>query len=572
MNKAPIETEENSFPAELKDRYEPCSCLAWNDEEEIYYCLEKSSGQKVLVKIARSEIAVRRLRQETDILRVIADTDHPVAKRFPRVLDHLCLSDGSCAEIMVRSYISGHSLEAIVETQPDKPGLSREATLAYMQEVLEQLAFLHHFHPPVIHRDIKPQNVIVDEEGRCHLIDLDIARVQRVSTDSDTLIIGTRLTSPPEQYGFRPTDTRSDIYSAGILMLYCLTGEYGVEAIRLLPQDLQRIVKKATAFDPENRYQRVEAFGDDIKRTRYGRTRRSPIWILLLLLVTAAAVAVIMSSRKETNPGLQEPAASAWDGKPIRITDSMFDGDEELYRMFQHGNYGQCSAVILPDGLHVMRYENFAELNQNLVNPDKTILSAKELEACLDAIRSTGWWANDMSIAILGRTVESLEPFRTDYLFRNSCLEFHSCILPSDPDPLRAFAPAAYELCCYNTSVGWKSLDFLQAADRLDVLDLTFEGITEADLSALKELKGLRILRLNNIRLTETDLDAIGTMRRLEELQLEGCGITDLSALSGLVNLKRIDLDNNPVTDLGPLERIPGLEEIVCNVSRISEK
>ncbi len=68
------------------------------------------------------------------------------------------------------------------------------------------LNYLHSQNPPIIHRDIKPQNVIVDERGRVTLIDFGISRMYDAGARADTLCFGTRHYAAPEQYGFAQTD------------------------------------------------------------------------------------------------------------------------------------------------------------------------------------------------------------------------------------------------------------------------------------------------------------------------------------------------------------------------------
>ena len=130
---------------------------------------------------------------------------------------------------------------------------------------------MHTLTPSLLHRDIKPQNVIVDSFGKCHFIDLGISRFLNSSKTSDTLVMGTRLTAPPEQFGYQQTDLRSDIYSLGILLLYCITGEYKPENAVLmeLSEPVRQIVTKATMFDPDKRYQTTEEPLPDLLKARY---------------------------------------------------------------------------------------------------------------------------------------------------------------------------------------------------------------------------------------------------------------------------------------------------------------
>ncbi len=107
----------------------------------------------------------------------------------------------------------------------------------------------------IIHRDINPNNVMLDENGTVKIIDFGISRFQKANQSADTQILGTQGFAAPEQFGFSQTSVRSDIYSVGVLINYLKTGalpsekrDYGT---------FSSIIIKCTQMDEKNRYKNI---------------------------------------------------------------------------------------------------------------------------------------------------------------------------------------------------------------------------------------------------------------------------------------------------------------------------
>ena len=233
------------LPDPLAEHYELVSCLKYSEQASTCLIAVRSSGKTVLLKTASDPLLSKSLLQEKMVLEMIHQTDSPFAASFPRPI-LLEWYGETC--FYIRSYIEGKSLEELCESNYERPGFVEPTALEYLIELTEILHFMHTLTPSLLHRDIKPQNVIVDSFGKCHFIDLGISRFLNSSKTSDTLVMGTRLTAPPEQFGYQQTDLRSDIYSLGILLLYCITGEYKPENAVLmeLSEPVRQIVTKAT--------------------------------------------------------------------------------------------------------------------------------------------------------------------------------------------------------------------------------------------------------------------------------------------------------------------------------------
>lgn len=119
------------------------------------------------------------------------------------------------------------------------------------------LIHLHGMQPPVIHRDIKLTNIMIDEQKRVKLIDFDIARTYQPEQKSDTTILGTAGFAAPEQFGFTQTDARTDIYAMGVVLNYLCAGNHHHNAPHKGP--LGKIIQKCLQIDPKNRYSNVFA-------------------------------------------------------------------------------------------------------------------------------------------------------------------------------------------------------------------------------------------------------------------------------------------------------------------------
>ena len=146
---------------------------------------------------------------------------------IPRVLE--CFKTGRSL-VVVSEYIEGDTLDALVARRLsyaapdhiDRAGydVAREVFPQICDAVIE----LHEsFDPPVIHRDLKPQNVVIAHAG-VFLIDFGIARRYRADAARDTVRLGTRAYAPPEQYGFGQTGVASDVFALGGMLAFCLTG------------------------------------------------------------------------------------------------------------------------------------------------------------------------------------------------------------------------------------------------------------------------------------------------------------------------------------------------------------
>lgn len=212
-------------------------------------CAEGDPAGGLLVrKRTPSSIANRRAWEEA---RKVA------CARLPRVVEAYELPDQL---VTVTRRVEGPTLrEAVAANGPMAAG----SALRVAGDVCEALEALHA--RGIVHRDVTPANIVLSSDGAV-LIDLDNARVASRGSARDTNTLGTWGYAPPEQYGFAPTDARSDIYSLGRVLAFAATGVEPLDAaaearmrqaLSANPQlaEVAKVVEHACSFEPSTRFQ-----------------------------------------------------------------------------------------------------------------------------------------------------------------------------------------------------------------------------------------------------------------------------------------------------------------------------
>lgn len=163
---------------------------------------------------------------------------------------------------LIEEYIQGITLETYIEQFGCLDLDAAGRVIEYLCRTLEKL---HSHIPPIVHRDIKPTNVMLQGDFKkgqgivsVYLIDFNTARVFDAERNRDTELIGTRGFAAPEQYGFLQSDARTDIYGLGVLLNYMLCGKLIRDGIYEDYPEVSQIIRKATQIDPEKRYQTAE--------------------------------------------------------------------------------------------------------------------------------------------------------------------------------------------------------------------------------------------------------------------------------------------------------------------------
>ncbi len=246
------------YPDAFLAGYTPMECLAHGHGTETFVVRAKTDGTHYIAKCY--DLTVYPDVHEDVILSGLCDQGFPAFIESYR---------NSQMHISIREYIVGEPLDRYVTDNR----LSQRRVMQICDQLCSLLRCLHEREQPIIHRDIKPQNVIIRPDGQAVLIDFDIARQYQDGLETDTQTLGTRYYAPPEQYGFTQTDARADIYSFGVLMRFLMT-----HCDTCLPnansRAMRRIIERCTAFAPQDRFENTKSLQKALWHAREHPSRR----------------------------------------------------------------------------------------------------------------------------------------------------------------------------------------------------------------------------------------------------------------------------------------------------------
>lgn len=175
-----------------------------------------------------------------------------IGKRCNNVSEVLEIYEYKDRTIIIEEYINGTTLQKMITAAGR---IDEKRVKDIIVQICDGLEFLHSL--GIVHRDINPNNIIITRDGVVKIIDFDISRFVKEDAVADTKILGTVGYAAPEQFGFRQSDKRVDIYAVGVLMNVMLTGK--MPNINRYGGKLGKIIKKATHIDVDFRYKNIKA-------------------------------------------------------------------------------------------------------------------------------------------------------------------------------------------------------------------------------------------------------------------------------------------------------------------------
>jgi eukaryotic-like serine/threonine-protein kinase len=282
-------------PRLLSERYELGEVLGYGGMAEVHRGLDTRLGRDVAVKVLRADLA----RDPQFQMRFRREAQNAAALNHPAIVAVYdtgeVQSEFGPLPYIVMEFVDGQTLREIVKTQGP---MSQRQVIEVMADVCAALDFSHRH--SIIHRDVKPANIMINQAGAVKVMDFGIARAlgEGQNVTQTAAVIGTAQYLSPEQARGEAVDARSDVYAAGCVLFELLTGEppftgdspvaVAYQHVReeprrpselnpSVPSSLDAVVLKALSKNPLNRYQSAAEMRSDLVRVRNGQAPMAPL-------------------------------------------------------------------------------------------------------------------------------------------------------------------------------------------------------------------------------------------------------------------------------------------------------
>ena len=285
----------------IDGKYEILKQIGKGGMSVVYLAMDLRLNKQWAVKVIQrkgigknNEVVLNKVPDDTELMKRL---DHPA---IPRIVDIIDKEDDPQIYI-VMDYVEGESLDKILDEYGAQP---QDVVIDWAKQICDTLGYLHSQKPPIIYRDMKPANIMLKPEGNLKIIDFGISREYKEQNLADTTVLGTKGYAPPEQFGSRQTDARSDIYALGMTMHHLVTGvdprKNDYVPIKQwnpsLMDGLEIIIDKCVQMAPEDRYQNCNELMYDLEHVELlGIEYKKQQKRKLMTFVISLALAVIMA-------------------------------------------------------------------------------------------------------------------------------------------------------------------------------------------------------------------------------------------------------------------------------------
>ena len=262
----------------INERYQVIRTIGEGGMANVYLAHDTILDRDVAVKILRGDLA----NDEKFVRRFQREAISASSLTHPNIVEMYDVGEDDGKYFIVMEYVEGKTLKSLIKK---RGALTLPEVIDIMLQLTNGIACAHDSY--IIHRDIKPQNVLILDDGRVKITDFGIAMAMNNHELTQTnSVMGSVHYLPPEQANGNGSTIKSDIYSLGILMYELLTGKLpfkGDNAVEIaikqmkepipsvrkenqdIPQSIENIILKACAKNPKNRYENVGEMHEDIR-------------------------------------------------------------------------------------------------------------------------------------------------------------------------------------------------------------------------------------------------------------------------------------------------------------------
>lgn len=599
------------LPAEMQNCWTVYESLKEGEDSWTVLVKETATGILCVLKWGR-KIQAEMLRNEMEILQKLTEMGLTGIPKGYRIFEE------NGGVYLLREYIEGTPLSQMVM---QKGGIQERELCKISLKICQAVEDFQKLEDPMIHRDIKPENIVVTPTGETVFIDFGTMRSYKKDSQRDTFVVGTRGTAAPEQYGYRQTDQRTDVYAIGQTMLYMVTESYELDQLSecKISRKLKKIIEKACSFEPDKRYADAAELRKAIEKCQEDNRKMVHKKAGAAVGLTAAGciLAVFLSNTgiltDITSPKSQVLAESM-DTESPQNTDVVPDVENEPVTANEQ-NVEQIEPVTFKGEMIEAAVRRELNLSEDDTITTEMLENVKQIRIVGKEILGEGdnFWGignrvegkdsdfgsargnitdltdltmmkNLETLALCNQEIEDISalenlPLKELYLNKNKITDFSVltsltnldllCILDNPAEDLSVLKECSSITQLNIESMKLTDIDFLGQMN-LNILYMNNAKIEDRNMKPLLEVKKLQELCIGDV--PEEMAEVLPQMSNLKGLIMWGGNtvLKNLEPLKGMESLESLAV-SSPVSSLEGIENFPNLYALSIGFSFITD-
>ena len=599
------------LPAEMQNCWTVYESLKEGEDSWTVLVKETATGILCVLKWGR-KIQAEMLRNEMEILQKLTEMGLTGIPKGYRIFEE------NGGVYLLREYIEGTPLSQMVM---QKGGIQERELCKISLKICQAVEDFQKLEDPMIHRDIKPENIVVTPTGETVFIDFGTMRSYKKDSQRDTFVVGTRGTAAPEQYGYRQTDQRTDVYAIGQTMLYMVTESYELDQLSecKISRKLKKIIEKACSFEPDKRYadaaelrKAIEKCQEDNRKVVHKKAGAAAG------LITAVGILAVFLSNTGILTDITSPKsqvlAESMDTESPQNTDVVPDVENEPVTANEQ-NVEQIEPVTFKGEMIEVAVRRELNLSEDDTITTEMLENVKQIRIVGKEILDEGdnFWGignrvegkdsdfgsargnitdltdltmmkNLETLALCNQEIEDISalenlPLKELYLNKNKITDFSVltsltnldllCILDNPAEDLSVLKDCSSITQLNIESMKLTDIDFLGQMN-LNILYMNNAKIEDRNMKPLLEVKKLQELCIGDV--PEEMAEVLPQMSNLKGLIMWGGNtvLKNLEPLKGMESLESLAV-SSPVSSLEGIENFPNLYALSIGFSFITD-